>query len=186
MASLEPALKKLLLVEGGYADVAGDRGGETYCGISRKHHPGWSGWLLIDQWKDADRPGKSRADTVLLTAAVASFYRAEFWGPLLLDEMNHQAIAEEVFDSAVNAGPARAVKWLQQALNMVGRPTQKALEVDGRCGPVTIAAVNRCTDQPTLLKVLNGLQFMHYHWLVEADPSQKKFFRGWMRRVWEH
>lgn len=47
MARFQPALEKLLRLEGGWCSVPGDRGGETYCGISRAHWPTWEGWTTI-------------------------------------------------------------------------------------------------------------------------------------------
>ena len=37
--------------EGGYVNHPNDPGGETYKGISRRAHPNWKGWQLIDQKK---------------------------------------------------------------------------------------------------------------------------------------
>ena len=37
--------------EGGYANNKADLGGETYAGISRKYHPKWSGWAIVDELK---------------------------------------------------------------------------------------------------------------------------------------
>lgn len=37
--------------EGGYANVLGDKGGETYMGISRVYWPSWPGWPVIDDWR---------------------------------------------------------------------------------------------------------------------------------------
>ena len=37
--------------EGGYANVQGDKGGETYMGISRVYWPSWPGWPVIDDWR---------------------------------------------------------------------------------------------------------------------------------------
>ena len=41
--------------EGRYANDEADAGGETYCGIARKHHPDWSGWGQIDTAKEEGR-----------------------------------------------------------------------------------------------------------------------------------
>ena len=37
--------------EGYYANVSGDRGGETYMGVARNLHPNWEGWPVIDLYK---------------------------------------------------------------------------------------------------------------------------------------
>ncbi len=38
--------------EGYYANVTGDKGGETYMGVARKLHPDWEGWKYIDAYKE--------------------------------------------------------------------------------------------------------------------------------------
>ena len=38
--------------EGYYANVEGDRGGETYMGVARNLHPDWEGWKYIDAYKE--------------------------------------------------------------------------------------------------------------------------------------
>lgn len=182
MAEFAPALEKTLRTEGGYANDPADRGGETYRGIARHHHPAWEGWGLVDAWK---RRGGNEAElsrNEALQALVATFYRRNFWDTLRLSELRDQAVAEEVFDSAVNCGASRAGRWLQQAVNLVGRAS---IAEDGAVGPITIAAANATEWQGGLLRALNGLQFGHYHQIVQRDPGQQRFFRGWLRRVWE-
>ncbi len=45
MADFIPCFEQTLTLEGGYKlhTVKGDRGGMTYAGISRVHHPNWPG-----------------------------------------------------------------------------------------------------------------------------------------------
>lgn len=38
--------------EGYYANINGDRGGETYMGVARNLHPDWEGWEYIDAYKE--------------------------------------------------------------------------------------------------------------------------------------
>ena len=45
------AIKKTLKYEGGYVNDKDDRGGETYRGVSRRYHPNWSGWKIVDEYK---------------------------------------------------------------------------------------------------------------------------------------
>ena len=49
--SFKKALEHTLKREGCYANHGKDRGKETYKGISRKYHPKWPGWELIDEAK---------------------------------------------------------------------------------------------------------------------------------------
>jgi lysozyme family protein len=171
--------------EGGYANHKADRGGETYKGIARKFHPDWPGWLQIDAHLAT---GASRHGLDLLpglSGLVMAFYRKEFWQPLRCEEIADQKVAEELFDTSVNMGHKRGVQFLQRSVNLLGRIGNEVVE-DGIIGPVTIAAVNALIIEqaaPSIVKAQNGLQFGHYEKIIERDPSQRVFFRGWLRRV---
>jgi len=176
------SLLGMLVKEGGYSNNPADRGGETFCGISRRYHPDWPGWPVIDATPAAERDKLTNDPD--MGQVVAAFYHAEYWQPLRLDEIRSEAVASELFDSAVNVGKGRAARWLQHAVNLL---SSRQIAEDGAVGPVTIAAANAVIKDyggRPLLTTLNGLQFEHYHRLVEADPSQRVFFRGWLSRVW--
>ncbi|HSD38603.1 MAG TPA: glycosyl hydrolase 108 family protein [Rhodocyclaceae bacterium] len=51
MADFSPAFEAMIQNEGGYklSNVANDRSGQTYAGISRNFHAGWAGWTIIDR-----------------------------------------------------------------------------------------------------------------------------------------
>ena len=51
MANFNESFNITLGYEGGYSNDPDDAGGETYKGISRRYHPGWKGWALIDELK---------------------------------------------------------------------------------------------------------------------------------------
>jgi poly-D-alanine transfer protein DltD len=55
MANFIISLQRTLVHEGGYIHDSEDVGGETYKGISRASHPNWSGWIIIDKYKE--KPG---------------------------------------------------------------------------------------------------------------------------------
>ena len=48
MADFATAYAPLAGFEGGWCNVPGDSGGETYAGIARRYWPDWPGWKLID------------------------------------------------------------------------------------------------------------------------------------------
>ncbi|MDR2457828.1 MAG: hypothetical protein LBD41_05040, partial [Clostridiales Family XIII bacterium] len=58
--------------EGGYSNVPGDLGGETYAGISRKYNPDWQGWETLDLIPQAHKT--TNAKFIELTSAVDNFY----------------------------------------------------------------------------------------------------------------
>lgn len=105
------AVAIVLAHEGGYVNDPNDPGGETNFGISKRRYP------------DEDIKG--------MTAARATdLYHSDFWLAVRGDELP-PALALQVFDMAVNAGPGTAIKILQEVLGAT---------IDGVLGPKTLAA----------------------------------------------
>jgi lysozyme family protein len=188
MAKFQPAFERTLANEGGYVNDPKDAGGETYKGIARRHHPAWPGWARLDKARKAKGFPKGLAADAALQAEVAALYKQHYWDPFQGDAIPAQAIANELFDSAVNLGLGRAVEFLQRALNVLNRnqALYDDLVEDGDFGPRSLAALRAYlkNDPPaTLLKVLNILQGMHYIEYMNQSPIQEKFARGWFARV---
>jgi lysozyme family protein len=186
MANFLLAHKKTLLIEGGYVNDPADRGGETYMGVARKFHPTWGGWGIIDSYKKTQI--LKRGDYINnyeLDEFVEDFYEENFWDINRLSKIESQEIAEELFDTGVNMGVKTAAKMLQEALNLLNRNEKsfKDLKVDGAVGRMTLSVVNAINDYRHLLKTLNGLQFMRYVNICKANPTQERFFIGWLKRV---
>jgi lysozyme family protein len=188
MAEFDEAYYKTMGHEGGYADDAQDAGGETYMGVSRVYNPGWYGWTIIDQEKgEHDFPSCLNEDEELQDA-VEDFYKDKYWDVNRLDDFGSQAVAEEMFDTGVNMGVGRAARFLQTALNYLNRngSLYTELTVDGAIGPASMNALNRVLndgDEVVLLAMLNTLQGNHYMDYMDKNPSQKKYARGWFKRV---
>lgn len=188
MADFERALQRTLAHEGGYVKDAHDPGGETYRGIARRFYPRWPGWARIDRAKRARGFPASLERDATLQAQVAAFYREHFWDRFQGDAIPEQAVAEEVFDTAVNLGVERAVEFLQRGLNLLNRRGRlyPDLAVDGAFGPKTLAALRaylKKDDPEPLLTILNVLQGMHYIARIEQSPRLEKYARGWLKRV---
>ena len=113
MANFDIAYKITSGNEGGYANVDGDTGAETYCGISRKWFPKWTGWQLVDAAKPLKHGQIIKSE--LLPKFVRSFYKNEFWDKIGGDKIEPQALANQVYDMAVNASVATALKLLKQS-----------------------------------------------------------------------
>ena len=88
-------------------------------------------------------------------------------------------VAKEIFEQSVNIGLSGAIRHAQQSLDLMGYP----IDVDGVMGPQTVNTLNMCRDTETLLKCLNGFQFIWYARLASEDRSQKRFIIGWLKRV---
>jgi lysozyme family protein len=188
-ASFIKALTKTLGIEGPYSHDKNDPGGETYYGISRRYHPSWEGWGVVDSWRTGKLDDNERE--IYLLEAVQSFYRYQFWDRFQGDKVAEVAekIAIELFDTSVNMGVSRAVGFLQTALNMQNLygKTYPDIEVDGKLGPSTIATLrryldwqpgNRASNETILLNCMNGEQYIFY----KNNPRHERF-RGWFARI---
>lgn len=193
--SFEAAYNHTAPLEGGYVNDPKDRGGETYCGISRKFWPNWAGWAKIDVYKQmypntssfsADQFIKAlRADEWLETQ-VKLFYKENFWDECQCEWMPHE-VAKEVYDTAVNQGVGTACKYLQEALNLLndGGKLYADVQVDGKVGGNTMTALRaylKVRTQSVLLKALNGLQLQRYIKIAQKDSIQERYFYGWLKQ----
>ena len=185
MANFQTALGHTLKVEGGYADDPNDSGGETYKGVSRVHHPKWAGWILIDGQKQVKGFPDILAEDAALAHEVGVFYKVEFWDKIKGDELGSQIIANELFDTAVIMSPRRAIRFMQQCLNMLNdRATlYEDIEVDGRIGPTTLATLSAYLDNRSeglMFTYLNLVQARHFLNRIEEREENERFARGWI------
>lgn len=186
MADFILAHKITSLNEGGYVNDPNDKGGETYRGISRRMHPDWKGWMIVDNYKKIKQLGRNEfINSADLEWHVESFYKENFWNINNLSALNNQEIANELFDTGVNMGTKTAAKFLQKAINLLNRNQKdyQDIDEDGIIGSITINLVNTHKYQNAVLRTINGLQFMKYVEICERDKSQENNFRGWLKRV---
>lgn len=164
MADFELAFQRTLRAEGGFklTDVKGDRGRQTYAGISRRANPDWPGWGWID------------SNETPPTDLVRDLYRTHYWAALRCDRMP-QAIAEDVFDFAVNAGVSVSAKLAQAVVGVTP---------DGVIGPRTIEAL-AAADPATFRMAFALAKIARYRDIVMRDRSQGKFLLGWINRTLE-
>ncbi len=174
--------------EGGYANVRGDAGGETYRGVARNSHPSWPGWNIVDSLREkAGFPKNLDRDTEL-QQLVEDLYKSDYWDKIWGDKQPDQAIANEMFDTAVNMGVARAVTFVQSGLNLLNcnQNDYKDLLEDGRFGSITFTALKKYPAKDRkryLLKAMVILRGMHYITIMRGNPTQEKFAHGWLNRV---
>lgn len=174
MADFQIAYTKYILPnEGGYANVLGDKGGETYVGISRVFNPTWNGWTIIDMKKSRYANGIIPHKTIFpdMQFLVDQFYQNK-WDRNNFGQIQSQDIANFLFDFYVNSNNI-AIKKIQQLVNV---------SPDGILGPQTLAAINSA-NASQLYTSLKKVREDFYNSLVAEDPTQSKFLKSWMNRL---
>lgn len=177
MATFDLALAKTLAHEGGYSNNPNDKGGETFCGISRKYWPEWSGWAILDGARESgvSIESFSKRTSVFVDMHVSPFYRHNFWLPIHGDEIESQEIADMVFDCSVNPNPKAAVTFAQTAHNKIFKESKYIIDVDGIFGADTLHALNSI-EHPD-----------HIGWFVDAmDGQRKKYYLKSIQRRHEN
>lgn len=124
-------LELVLYLEGGYSNDPHDRGGPTQSGITQ---------ATYDAYRQAR--GQGPRDVRELTRdELRDIYWGNYWVASRAGNMP-AGLDLAVFDFAVNSGPVRAIKVLQQVLGV---------PADGHCGAVTTAALTRA-DVPAVIR----------------------------------
>jgi lysozyme family protein len=177
MSSLKSKIiNKILEIEGGYINDPNDSGGETKFGITKKLAMEFGYYDVIIN---------------LPKSAAFEIYEEEFWNKLnltVIEEISPK-IAEELADTGVNLGVARAGKFLQRALNVLNNRENyyKDLVIDGVIGTATIDALQKYLSIRgvegglVLFKMLNSLQGTFYIELAERREKDEKFIYGWFK-----
>ena len=170
--SVDSMINDIIRREGGFVDHPADRGGPTRYGVT---HKTLARYLGREVTRD-DVRGLSRE-------LAAEIYRRAYYLEPRIDALP-PSVRAFLFDSAVNHGPRRAIRFLQQVLNAAGFGP---LSVDGLSGPKTRREARKAEDTmgPWFLAALAEERRIFYRLIVERDPSQRVFFNGWMKRVAE-
>lgn len=163
MSDFNIAFEKTLLAEGGYklTNIANDKGGQTYAGVSRNANPSWIGWSFIDRGETPP------------SQLVRDFYKLTYWDVCRGDSILRQGTAESIYDFAVNAGPRTAIKLAQIVVGVTP---------DGSAGQKTLAALNAM--EPEHFRPAYALaKIARYRDICTRDRSQLKFILGWINRT---
>lgn len=162
------ACQRTLVREGLLTDHPADRGGKTKHGITAA---------------TAARHGIADVSTISVEDAV-QIYFIDYWRAAGCERIKSKYIAAELFDTAVLSGSGASGRFLQLAYNVLfaGPSGGGMLKVDGAVGPVTAAKVNSVLPkwEKALLNAMTGEQYNHFRHIVESNPSQQVFLRGWV------
>lgn len=156
-----PALQALLAPdrEGGFSNHPADTGGMTNLGVTAAVWAEWTGHKATEK--------EMRGLTV---EKVAPLYRRKYWERIMGDVLP-TGLDHAVFDFAVNSGPGRAVKVLQE---LVGATP------DGALGPKTLYAISQ-KPLKTLIEDYNDARVA----FLRGLSNYSTFKNGWERRVAE-
>lgn len=149
--------------EGGFQADPRDPGNWSGGGIGKGECRGTNWGISARAYPDVDIRALTREQA-------AALYKRDYWDKVRGDDLP-PALALLVYDAAVNCGPGRAARWLQQALGA----TQ-----DGVIGPLTLGAVERFAGRGADLCA----EYMKLRWLFHIGlPTWRTFGRGWAARL---
>lgn len=151
------ALRAVLYHEGGFVNHPSDPGGMTNLGCTKKVWEEWVGHAVDEKTMRGLTP-----------ADVAPLYKAKYWDKIKGDDLP-AGLDYAVFDCAINSGPGRAAKFLQEIVGVTA---------DGSIGPGTLRAV--AAHSPVeLISQYNAKRLA----FLQSLPTWGTFGRGWGRRV---
>ena len=155
-SNFQKCLDLVLQSEGGWVDgnKIGDLGGETNLGVTKKV---WQEWVGHDV--------KTMKD--LTHADVAPMYRAKYWMACYAPQLK-TGVDYCLFDAAVNMGPGRAVKLLQESIGCVP---------DGVIGPRTMQLIDQKNAQDVVQAYSNRKTSFY------ESLNKPQFIKGWLKRV---
>ena len=161
MAQFDKYAPKLRKWEGGYANVAGDAGGPTNCGVT------------LATFREYYGEDKTEIDLQRMTADQwRHIMKYGFWDKCWADQIHNQSVAELFVDWCINAGLGK----IKNVQGMVGT------KADGVVGPKTVKARNSY-DQQRLHFMIKAARAEHYAAIVRGRWANLKFYDGWMNRL---
>jgi lysozyme family protein len=157
--NFDKCLELILKHEGNFVHHPQDPGGMTNLGVTKGV---WEEWL--------GRPVTEKEMRNLTPKMVTPLYKRKYWDAIRGDELV-SGVDYVVFDVAVNSGPGRAIKILQDCVGAT---------VDGGFGPRTLAAVKIAESEPA--KLINLYCDKRLDFLMSLR-NFVTFSRGWINRV---
>lgn len=157
--NFDAALAAVLNHEGGFVNHPADPGGMTNLGCTKQVWEAWCG----RQVDEKDMRELTKGD-------VAPLYKQKYWDKIQGDYLP-AGVDYVVFDCAINSGPGRAAKFLQQVVGA----TQ-----DGVIGPGTLKAV-AAIPAGELIERYSAVRLG----FLQGLATWETFGKGWGRRVEE-
>lgn len=168
---VEQLLEDVLRREGGYVNHVADKGGPTNFGITQATLSDYLGrQASIDEVRNLDRE------------LAKEIYVARYLSGPRIDTLPED-LQPQIFDIAVNSGPKKAIKMLQEVLNLAGFMA----DIDGVIGPKTRKLAAEAYEKMggLLINAISEYREHFYRSIVAKNPSQVVFLKGWIKRARE-
>lgn len=167
MADVRKLLPYILKWEGGYIDDPLDNGGATNKGVTI------ATWRAVGYDKDGDGDIDTDDLRILTNEEVCDrVLKPAYWDRWKADRINSQSVADILVDWVWGSG-----KWgiiiPQQVLG---------IQPDGAVGNVTLNAVNSQDAKQLFYRIKAEREAFLYR-IVQRNPTQKRFIKGWINRL---
>lgn len=172
-SNFAPALKAVLVHEGGFSNHPADPGGVTLQGVIQRVYDSYR--------KGKGLPIRALTKSMLGTAEWErernEIYYKRYWEVIQGDRLP-AGLDYVVYDGCVNSGASQVTKWLQRALADVGI---RGVGVDGVLGKETLDAIGRVDDIDRLITKIQDRRLA----MLKSLRTWPVFGKGWARRVSE-
>ena len=167
MADIRVLAPFILSWEGGFVNDPADRGGATNMGVT------------IGTWRQVgyDKDGDGDIDVNDLREltphdVIERVLRPHYWNRWKADDIIDQSVANICVDWVWTSGK-HGITRVQRILGV---------KEDGIVGPKTLHALNGADPHFLFLQILTERRIFLDE-LVQNNPSQQRFYNGWMRRL---
>ena len=167
MSHFPKAYDYTLKNEGGWSNHPADRGGSTMMGVTIGTYSRWLGRRASEEELRKIEP-----------ATVKAIYKEWYFDVNRLDEIKSFAIACAIYDIGVVCGIRTSARLAQRALRNLG---QEFIVIDGIIGRATLRSLNNVSESE-FINEFKLLVDAHFKSIVERNPSQQVFLRGWLNR----